>query len=77
MWYPDSRHLLSFEPTAPESSTGSITIMELDGANKKTIFSGQVKTGEIFPHPDGSKIIILTNFTNDPSQENLYSISLY
>ncbi len=76
-WYSDSQHLLIFEPTGDSTDVGQISILGLDGTNKKTLFSGPVIKGDIFPHPDGSRIIILTNFTNDPEQKNLYSISLY
>lgn len=76
-WYSDSRHLLIFEPSGDTGDIGQMSIFGLDGTNKKTLFSGPVINGDMFPHPDGSRIIILTNFTNDPGQKNLYSISLY
>lgn len=75
-WYSDSKHILLFEPST-STDVGQISILEIEGTNKTGIFSGKVFNGNVFAHPDGSKIIILTNFSSDEQQSNLYSISLY
>ncbi|MCA9390371.1 PEGA domain-containing protein [candidate division WWE3 bacterium] len=75
-WYPDSKHVLVFEPTSADD-TGQVSIMEIEGTNKISIYSGKVLGGLVYPHPDGSRVIIQTNFTDDSSQSNLYSVSVY
>ncbi|PWU23987.1 hypothetical protein C5B42_01030 [Candidatus Cerribacteria bacterium 'Amazon FNV 2010 28 9'] len=69
-WLPDSRHVIIEGP-------GSITIIEYDGTNTTQIYAGPFIPGVIYPSPNGSEIIILTNF-NQPSTvpQNLYAVSL-
>ena len=69
-WYPDSNHLVVAE-------AGQISIIETDGKNKTTIFSGNYENGFIFAHPAGSRIILLTTLTQQTgTPANLYSINL-
>jgi len=67
-WFPDSKHLLFIED-------GKIKIMEYDGQNVTTIYSGPFTDNFVYPWPDGSKLIIKTSFSPD-SQDNLYVIDL-
>lgn len=67
-WFPDSKHLLFVEE-------GKIKIMEYDGYNKTTVYSGPFSNDFVYPWPDGSKLIIRTSFSPD-SPDNLYVIDL-
>jgi len=69
-WYPDSEHLVVAQKDL-------IFIIEVDGANKMTIFSGKFENGFVFAHPSGQRLIILTTLTQtEGSPANLYSINL-
>jgi len=69
-WYPDSKHLVV-------AQKDSISIIENEGINKITVYSGKFENGFVFAHPSGSKIIILTSLTQQESTPaNLYSINL-
>ncbi len=67
-WFPDSKHLLFVED-------GKIKVMEYDGQNKTTVYSGPFANDFVYPWPDGSKLIIKTSFSPD-SPNNLYVIDL-
>ncbi len=67
-WLPDSNHLMF-------ASNSHIRIIEYDGTNNITIYSGPFAKNFIYPWPDGSRLIILTSFSPD-SPKNLYSIEL-
>lgn len=69
-WFPTSRHLvLTLE--------GKIDIMEYDRTNWITIYSGPFVDGFFAPWPNGSRIIILTNFNDKAgSLPNLYTVNL-
>jgi len=69
MWFPDGIHLISVHDK-------KIEIMEYDGGNKTTIYAGPFLDTYVFPWPNGSKIVILTNLNNDSIPPNLYTISL-
>jgi dipeptidyl aminopeptidase/acylaminoacyl peptidase len=54
-----------------------INIVESDGQNNVTIYTGNFAKDTVFSWPDGSKIVILTNLnTSKSNKPNLYSISL-
>lgn len=69
-WFPDSRHLIWVEDNG-------ISLLEYDGMNKDTIYSGPFENSFVFPWPNGNKLIILTTY-NRPTgvNPNLYTISL-
>lgn len=70
MWYPDSNHLVVAQKDL-------ISIMEADGTNKVTVYSGKFENGFVFAHPSGSRLIILTTLTQpEGNPPNLYSINL-
>lgn len=75
-WYPDSEHLFILSKEKLENSEGIIKIIETDGENENQIFSGTIMSDHIFPYPNGSKIVILTTFSPESNQYNLYSINL-
>src|SRR3989338_6570247 len=69
-WYPDSNHLVIAQKDL-------ISAIEADGNNKMTVYSGKFENGFIFPHPSGTRLIILTALTQqEGTQANLYSINL-
>jgi len=69
-WFPTSNHILL-------SSNGSINIVEYDATNFTTLYSGAHKKEFVYPWPNGDKLIILTNLTQNPDlPANLYTINL-
>lgn len=68
-WFPDSRHLVSVHDK-------KIEVMEYDGANATTIYAGPFMDNYVFPWPNGSKVVVLTNLGNPDIPPNLYTISL-
>ena len=67
-WFADSEHLILVED-------GTISLIEIDGANKTQVYSGNLTSTEVFPTPGGDKLIILTCFI-EGTEPNLYAISL-
>ncbi len=68
-WFADSKHLMY-------AQDGRIQIMEYDGTNNTTLYSGPFAENFLYPWPDGSKLVILTSFSPD-SPKNLYAIELH
>src|SRR3990167_5452101 len=69
-WYPDSEHLVVAQKDL-------ISVIEADGFNKMTIYSGKFEDGFVFAHPSGTKLVILTALTQqEGTPANLYSINL-
>lgn len=69
-WFPDSNHLVV-------AQNGQISVIETDGANKMTVFSGKYENGFVFAHPSGTRLIVLTTLTQtDGTLPNLYAINL-
>ncbi len=68
-WLPDSKHLLFVHEK-------KIDILEYDNTNVTTIYAGPFLDSYVFPWPNGSKILIVTNLGNPNIPPNLYTISL-
>jgi hypothetical protein len=68
-WFPDSEHLIFVDEK-------KIIIMEYDGSNKTTVYAGPFLDHYVFPWPDGSKLVVLTNLNNALTEPNLYTVSL-
>lgn len=68
-WFPDSSHLIYVE-------NQQIQVMDFDGDNRTTVYAGPFVDSFVFPWPDGSKIVILTNLGNSNIPPNLYTIVL-
>jgi hypothetical protein len=69
-WFPTSRHILKYD-------TAGITVEEYDGTNPVVIYAGPFNPAFVYPWPNGSRVLMVTNFgqgTNVP--ENLYAIEL-
>ena len=69
MFYPDSKHLVHV-------FDGKIDIMEYDAQNRTTVYAGPFVDGFVFPWPDATKLVILTNLGNPNITPNLYTIGL-
>lgn len=67
-WFPTSVHLL-------KRTDSSVNIIEYDGANDVTVYAGPFDASFVYPWPDGSKVVILTDL-NRSSVQNLYTIAL-
>jgi hypothetical protein len=68
-WLPTSRHLI-----VPDE--GKIIIMDYDGTNRQTVFSGDYIAPHAYPFVNASKLLILTNLGSDSISPNLYSLSI-
>ncbi len=69
MWLTDSKHLIYVEDK-------QIAIIDYDGLNKIIIYAGPFIDSYVFPWPDGSRIVILTNLGNPNTPANLYTLGL-
>jgi len=54
----------------------SIDTVEFDGQNKRTLYAGPLLDQYLFPWPDGTSVLVLTNLNNPGSPANLYRIGL-
>ncbi len=68
-WFPDSKHVIIVHDK-------KIDIAENDGSNMTTIYAGPFIEPFVYPWPDGSKLVILTNFNNASNPPTLYTIGL-
>jgi Tol biopolymer transport system component len=68
-WFPDSEHLIYVHDK-------KIQLVDTDGANLTTIYAGPFLGNFVFPWPDGSKLVILTNLGNISASPTLYTIGL-
>lgn len=69
-WLPDSRHLILMNGEG-------IEIVEYDGTNKTLVYAGPFAHQFLYPWPNGSKLLILTNFHQPASDVlNLYALGL-
>lgn len=67
-WLADSRHFVMIEG-------GTVSLLDLDGSNKRDLFHGELAESTALSTADLSKVIILTSFT-PKALPNLYAISL-
>ena len=68
-WLPTSRHLI-----IPQKD--KIVIVEYDGTNKQTVYSGSYIYPHAYPYSNAGKMLILTNLGATDSLPNLYSLNL-
>ena len=68
-WFPTSRHLILAED-------GKIEIMDYDGTNRQSVYSGSFITPHAFPTLSLDRLIILTNLGASTPAVNLYSLSI-
>lgn len=68
MWHPDSNHIVLVEEK-------KISVVEYDGTNETTVYSGPFEDHYVFPWSDGLRILILTNLNSTTTPLNLYTVS--
>lgn len=68
VWYTDSKHLILVEKD-------SIDIIDYDGSNKRSVYTGPFSNQVVFPWASGGKIVILTDL-NSKSYPDLYEVDL-
>jgi hypothetical protein len=68
-WFPNSDHIIYV-------GDKKINILEDDGANMVTMYAGHFIGHYVFPWPDGSRIVILTDLGNTSVPPTLYTIGL-
>ena len=54
----------------------SIDTIEFDGQNRRTLYAGPLIDQYLFPWPDGTSVLILTNLNTPDTPANLYRIGL-
>jgi hypothetical protein len=68
-WFTDSKHFIFVK-------NKEVHIMDFDGLNDVVVYAGPFVEDYIFPWPDATRIVILTNLGNNKIAPNLYTISL-
>ncbi len=69
-WLPTSRHLVSIQKD-------TISLMDYDGTNNVVFYAGPFINSFVFPWPDASNLVILTNLNKSAGDiPNLYAVSL-
>lgn len=69
VWYTDSKHLVLIDKDR-------INIVDYDGTNKRSVYSGPFSGNIVFPWSPGGKIVILTNFNSERPKPDLYEVDL-
>ena len=68
-WFPNSWHVIHHN--------GDLNIQEADTTNQVPVYSGPFDNTFVYPWPNGSRLIIRTNFNQgDVVPVNLYTINL-
>lgn len=68
-WFTDSRHIIYVKDK-------ELHIIEYDSLNDTVVYAGPFIENYLFPWPDASRIVVLTNLGNSRIPPNLYTISL-
>lgn len=68
-WMSSSRHLLW-------AGTDQVVIMDYDGTNRQTVYSGSYVMPRVFPYSNTTKLMILTNLGSTNSPTNLYTLTV-
>lgn len=68
-WFPTSRQLILAQPN-------EIIIMDYDGTNKQTVYSGIYTAPNAYPSVSTDRLLILTNLGANSNPSNLYSLGL-
>lgn len=68
-WFPTSRHII-----VPNKD--KVEIIEYDGMNRQTVYSGVYSAPHAYPFGNTSRILILTNLGANTNPANLYSITV-
>lgn len=68
-WFPDSKHIIKVHDK-------KIDAIEYDGSNSTTVYAGPFIGNYVYPWPNGSKMVILTNLGNPDIEPHLYTVGL-
>lgn len=68
-WYTDSKRILIIE-------NGTINIIDYDGTNKRTVYSGPFENNIVYPWTSPGKLVILTNLNKPKALPNLYEVDI-
>ncbi len=68
-WFTDSKHIIFVKDR-------ELHIMDFDGLNDIVVYAGPFIENYVFPWPDATRIVVLTNLGNSRILPNLYTISL-
>lgn len=68
-WMSTSRHLLL-------AQKDQVIIMDYDGTNKQTVYSGSYIMPSVFPYSNATKLLILTNLGAASASANLYTLTV-
>lgn len=68
-WFPTSRNLVL-------ANNDKVIIMDYDGTNRQTVYSGSYTIPHAFPTVSQDRLIFLTNFGSEDTIPNLYTLSL-
>lgn len=69
VWYPDSKRIVMIENV-------SIDIIDYDGTNKRTAYSGPFEKNIVFPWTSSGRLVILTNLNKPQQLPNLYEVDI-
>ena len=69
LWYTDSKHLVMVEKDR-------INIVDFDGTNKRSVYSGPFLDNLVLPWASGGKIVIETNLNRPIGFADLYEVDL-
>ena len=68
-WMSSSRHLLW-------AGQNQVAIMDYDGKNRQTVYSGSYVMPLAFPYSNTTKLMVLTNLGSPDSTTNLYTLTV-
>lgn len=68
-WFASSRHVVLAEDS-------KISIMDLDGTNKKEVYSGSYVAPNVLTAPSIDRLLVLTNLGANSTPANIYTLSL-
>lgn len=69
IWYSDSKHIVLVEKD-------TIALVDFDGTNKKSVYSGPFENNLVYSWPAGGRLVILTSINRSKTLLNLYEIDL-
>lgn len=75
-WFADSHHLMMLEKEELDATSGSVSLVGMDGSNKQQVFSGTLIDDVLYSYLSGSKLIVLTSFNIQEQSYYLYTINL-
>jgi len=69
IWYTDSKRIVMIE-------NSTIVIIDYDGTNKRTVYSGPFIGNIVYPWTQPGKLVILTNLNKPQALPNLYEVDI-